>query len=104
MLTHLNLCELAMKKSDAVSSRIDEELLMYDENAVGIDNSVQKTVLDIAHSKQDLEKSKTIKRNQMEYNLLASHIAKYPPVADTIKVLADKKDEVDTLKVNSMNN
>ncbi|VVC46461.1 THO complex subunit 7/Mft1, partial [Cinara cedri] len=98
MLVHANLCELAIKKSQAVSRRIDEEMSTSDGVSVEIDHNIQKIKNDIILAKEELEKAKTFKRNQMEYDVLIKNIRQYPSRDETAKRLEDLKDETQALK------
>lgn len=100
MLVHLNLCEHAMKKSQAVSHMNIEEMLMYDNMSNEIDHNIKNTKTEIDHAKEELKKAKTIRRNRMEYDVLAKLIILHPPRTNTAKRLDDLKDELQALKVN----
>lgn len=50
MLVHLNLCEHAMKKSQAVSRMNVEEMLMYDNMSSEIDHNITNTKTEIDRS------------------------------------------------------
>lgn len=99
MFVHANLCELAMKKSRAVSSMIDEEMSTSDRKHEEIDRNIQKIKNDISLAKEELEKAKTFKRNQMEYDVLLNKIRQYPSRDETAKHLEDLNDETQALKV-----
>lgn len=99
MFVHLNLCEHAMKKSQAVSHMNVEEMLMYDDMSSEIDHNIKNTKTDIDLAKEELKKAKTIRRNRMEYDVLAKLIIQHPPRTDTTKRLDDLKDELQALKV-----
>lgn len=100
MLVHLNLCEHAMKKSQAVSNMNVEEMLIYDDMSNEIDNNIKNTKTEIDRAKEELKKAKTIRRNRMEYDVLAKLIIQHPPRTETAKRLDDLKDELQALKVN----
>lgn len=100
MLVHLNLCEHAMKKSQAVSRMNVEEMLMYDNMSSEIDHNIKNTKTDIDRAKNELKKAKTVRRNRMEYDVLAKLIIQHPPRTDTAKRLDDLKDELQALRVN----
>lgn len=100
MLVHLNLCEHAMKKSQAVSNMNVEEMLIYDNMSNEIDNNINNTKTEIDLAKEELKKAKTIRRNRMEYDVLAKLIIQHPPRTETSKRLDDLKDELQALKVN----
>lgn len=104
MLVHLNLCEHAMKKSQAVSLMNVDEMSMYDNMSKEIDYNIKNTKTEIDYAKEELKKAKTIRRNRMEYDVLAKLIIQHPPRTDTTKRLDDLKDELQALKVNSINN
>jgi len=104
MLVHLNLCEHAMKKSQAVSSMNVEEMQMYDNMSSEIDYNITNTKTEIDRAKEELKKAKTIRRNRMEYDVLAKLIIQHPPRTDTAKRLDDLKDELQALKVLSQIN
>lgn len=102
MLVHLNLCEHAMKKSQAVSLMNIEEMSIYDNMSKTIDCNIKNTKTEIDHAKEELKKAKTIRRNRMEYDVLAKLIIQHPARTDTTKRLDDLKDELQALKVNSI--
>lgn len=104
MLVHLNLCEHAMKKSQAVSLMNAEEMLIYDSMSSEIDYNIKNTKTEIEHAKEELKKAKTIRRNRMEYDVLAKLIIQHPPRTETTKRLDDLKDELQALKVNLFEN
>ncbi|VVC28171.1 Hypothetical protein CINCED_3A005005 [Cinara cedri] len=99
MLVHLNLCEHAMKKSQAVSRMNVEEMLMYDNMSSEIDHNIKNTKTEIDYAKEELKKAKTVRRNRMEYDVLAKLIIQHPPRTDTAKRLDDLKDELQALKM-----
>lgn len=99
MLVHLNLCEHAMKKSQAVSLMNVEEMSMYDNMSKEIDYNIKNTKTEIDYAKEELKKAKTIRRNRMEYDVLAKLIIQHPPRTDTTKRLDDLKDELQALKM-----
>lgn len=99
LLVHLNLCEHAMKKSQAISGMNVEEMLMYDNMSNEIDHNITNTKTEIDNAKEELKKAKTIRRNRMEYDVLAKLIIQHPPRTDTAKRLDDLKDELQALKV-----
>lgn len=99
MLVHLNLCEHAMKKSQAVSRMNAEEMLIYDNMSSEIDYNIKNTKTEIELAKEELKKAKTIRRNRMEYDVLAQLIIQHPPRSETTKRLDDLKDELQALKV-----
>lgn len=101
LLVHLNLCEHAMKKSQAISRMNVEEMIMYDDMSSEIDYNIKNTKTEIDNAKEELKKAKTIRRNRMEYDVLAKLIIQHPPRTDTAKRLDDLKDELQALKVNS---
>ncbi|KAL5235431.1 hypothetical protein ACI65C_002841 [Semiaphis heraclei] len=74
MLVHLNLCEHAMKKSQAVSRMNVEEMLMYDNMSSEIDHNITNTKTEIDRAKEELKKAKTIRRNRMEYDMTKNEI------------------------------
>ncbi|XP_050534639.1 THO complex subunit 7 homolog [Daktulosphaira vitifoliae] len=99
MLVHLNLCEHAMKKSQAVSRMNAEEINIYDNMSNEIDHNIENTKYEIQLAKEELRKAKTIRRNRMEYDVLAKLIIQHPPRTETAKRLDDLKDELQALKM-----
>jgi len=89
-----------MKKSQAVSNMNVEEMLIYDDMSNEIDNNIKNTKTEIDRAKEELKKAKTIRRNRMEYDVLAKLIIQHPPRTETAKRLDDLKDELQALKVN----
>ncbi|XP_050430583.1 THO complex subunit 7 homolog [Adelges cooleyi] len=99
MFVHLNLCEHAMKKSQAISQMNAQEMLIYDDMSSEIDHNIDNTKLEIECAKEELKKAKTIRRNRMEYDVLAKLIIQHPPRTETAKRLDDLKDELQALKM-----
>lgn len=93
-----------MKKSKAVTERINEEILMFDNISKEIDTKIKNIHADIDETKVELRKVETRKQNQMEYDLFTKNINKYPSRAETAKYLNELNNEVQVLNVNLLNN
>lgn len=95
---------MAMKKSRIVSRRIDEEMVLYNEESNEIDQNIAKTLNDIAVANEELKSAECIKRARMEYTSLANSIEKYPSREKSAEVLKAHNDEIHALKVDIYKN
>lgn len=93
-----------MKKSVTVSSRIDEEMVIFEGISNEIDQKIVKTQNDICVAKEELIRARHIKHTRMEYTSLANNIRQYPPREKTVEVMNSYTNELSALKVDIYKN
>lgn len=93
MLSQLAQCEFAVIKSDYASKMMKQEKKNYEIVSSKIDSSIVQTKKQIEESKEKLVLAKKIRKNRMEYDVLAKIISQQPDRRKTTEKLeALKKD------------
>ncbi|XP_014096138.1 THO complex protein 7 [Bactrocera oleae] len=93
LLAQMAQCEFAAAKTDYTSKMIQEELKNYAKLSDSIEKSIELARNEIEESKRELVLAKQIRRNKMEYDMLAKVIKEQPDRKDTTKQIdALKKD------------
>lgn len=100
MLCQLAQCEFAQKKSRFVSSMSQEELRNYEELSKEIEIEIEEAKKDIEQTKIELEEAKRVRKNRIEYDVLAKVINEQPDRVETNAKLDTLRDELGSLKVN----
>lgn len=99
MLTQLAQCEFAQKKSRLVSTMSEEELESYEKLAKEIKIEIEEAKKDIETTKAELQEAKQIRKNRIEYDVLAKVINEQPDRKQTNIKLATLSEELGHLKV-----
>lgn len=79
----------------------DEELKNYEIMSDQIDVEIQEAVKDIDLTKNELQEAKQIRKNRIEYDVLAKVINEQPDRQETNLKLATLRQELDSLKEKS---
>ncbi|XP_055547547.1 THO complex subunit 7 homolog [Wyeomyia smithii] len=98
LLAQLAQCEFAMKKSDFCASMMEQELKNYATISDAIETGIETAKSQIIQSKQNLVLAKKIRKNRMEYDVLAKIINHQPDRKNTIKELDMLKQELNQLQ------
>ncbi|XP_058453632.1 THO complex subunit 7 homolog [Malaya genurostris] len=98
LLAQLAQCEFAMKKSDFCAKMMQQELKNYATISDTIETGIETAKTQIVQSKQNLVLAKKIRKNRMEYDVLAKIINQQPDRKNTIKELDMLKHELDQLQ------
>ncbi|XP_020289097.1 THO complex subunit 7 homolog [Pseudomyrmex gracilis] len=101
MLSQLAQCEFAQKKSRLVSNMSQEELQSYEELSKEIEVQIEKAKEDIEKTKIELQDAKRVRKNRIEYDVLAKVISEQPDRLETDMKLATLRQELDSLKEKS---
>lgn len=98
MLGQLAQCEFTVRKSAFCRKMMQDELQNYKEISKAIDSGIELAKVQIAQSKDNLVIAKKIRKNRMEYDVLAKVISQQPDRKDTTTQLESLKKELDNLK------
>ncbi|KAL1381570.1 hypothetical protein pipiens_019794 [Culex pipiens pipiens] len=98
LLAQLAQCEFAMKKSDFSAKMMEQELKNYATISDTIETGIETAKTQIVQSKQNLVLAKKIRKNRMEYDVLARIINQQPDRKNTVKELDTLKKELDELQ------
>ncbi|XP_058821446.1 THO complex subunit 7 homolog [Topomyia yanbarensis] len=98
LLAQLAQCEFAMKKSDFCAKMMQQELKNYATISDTIETGIETAKAQIIQSKQNLVLAKKIRKNRMEYDVLAKIINQQPDRKNTIRELDLLKQELDQLQ------
>lgn len=98
ILAQLAQCEFAMTKSDYASEMMKEEFKNYERISQTIENSIVLAKKQIEQSKENLILAKKIRKNRMEYDVLAKVINQQPDRKKTVDQLEKLKKELNTLE------
>ncbi|XP_043483660.1 THO complex subunit 7 homolog [Leptopilina heterotoma] len=101
MLSQLAQCEFAQKKSRFVSNMSQEELRNYESLSNQIQVEIEEAKKDIEKTKIGLEEAKRVRKNRIEYDVLAKVINEQPDRVQTNSKLNTLRDELGCLKENS---
>ncbi|KYN03042.1 LisH domain-containing protein ARMC9 [Cyphomyrmex costatus] len=83
MLSQLAQCEFAQKKSRLVSNMSREELKSYEKLSKDIEVQIEKAKEDIEKTKTELQDAKRVRKNRIEYDVLAKVINEQPDRLET---------------------
>uniref|UniRef100_A0A182QQF8 Uncharacterized protein n=1 Tax=Anopheles farauti TaxID=69004 RepID=A0A182QQF8_9DIPT len=100
LLAQLAQCEFDMKKSDFYASVMQQELINYATISETIESGIETAKAQIVQSKQNLVLAKKIRKNRMEYDMLAKTINQQPDRKNTVQELETLKQNLDQLKEN----
>uniref|UniRef100_A0A182IUX4 Uncharacterized protein n=1 Tax=Anopheles atroparvus TaxID=41427 RepID=A0A182IUX4_ANOAO len=98
LLAQLAQCEFDMKKSDFYASVMQQEVKNYAAISEAIETGIETAKTQIVQSKQNLVLAKKIRKNRMEYDVLAKIINQQPDRKKTVQELESLKQEMDQLK------
>ena len=99
MLSQLAQCEFAQKKSRLVSNMSEEELKNYENLAKEIEGEIEEAKVNIDKTKEELQEAKRVRKNRIEYDVLAKVIMEQPDRKETNLKLEELQKELGTLKV-----
>lgn len=99
MLSQLAQCEFAQKKSRLVSNMSREELDSYEKLSKEIEIQIEEAKEDIEKTKIELQEAKRVRKNRIEYDVLAKVINEQPDRLETDIKLGTLQQELATLKV-----
>lgn len=100
MLAQLSQCEFAVTKSDFASKMMKQELKNYEVISQTIDSGIEHAKSQIEQSKENLVLAKKIRKNRMEYDVLAKIITQQPDRKKTTEKLEALKKELSELENN----
>lgn len=98
MLGQLAQCEFTVRKSDFSRKMMRDEMSNYKEISKAIDGGIEHAKVQIAQSKENLVIAKKIRKNRMEYDVLAKVISQQPDRKQTMEKLESLKKDLDNLK------
>ncbi|XP_035890684.1 THO complex subunit 7 homolog [Anopheles stephensi] len=98
LLAQLAQCEFDMKKSDFYASVMQQEVKNYATISDTIESGIETAKAQIVQSKQNLVLAKKIRKNRMEYDMLAKTINQQPDRKNTVQELESLKQNLDQLK------
>uniref|UniRef100_U5EWJ7 Putative mrna processing n=1 Tax=Corethrella appendiculata TaxID=1370023 RepID=U5EWJ7_9DIPT len=98
MLAQLAQCEFAMKKSDFSANMMKQELKNYSAISETIETGIELAKQQIEQSKESLILAKKIRKNRMEYDVLAKIIQQQPDRKNTINELETLKNDLNQLE------
>lgn len=101
MLVQLTQCEFSVKKSQFSTYMNSIELDSYEETCHSIKKQIDNIKIQIQAALSDLRKAKIVRRNKMEYDLLAKVINSQPDRKKTLRRLKDLQNELYELEENS---
>lgn len=99
MLSQLAQCEFAQKKSRLVSNMSREELQSYEQLSKEIEVQIEEAKKEIEKTKAELQDAKRVRKNRIEYDVLAKVINEQPDRLETNIKLAMLRQELSSLKV-----
>lgn len=101
MLSQLAQCEFAQRKSRLVSNMSQEELKSYEQLSKEIEIQIEEAKRDIEKTKAELQDAKRVRKNRVEYDVLAKVINEQPDRVETNLKLATLREELGRLKEKS---
>ncbi|KAL7286578.1 THO complex subunit 7 homolog [Trichogramma pretiosum] len=101
MLPQLSQCEYAQKKSRIAAQMSQDELKNYEELADEIELEIKEAKLNIEKTKAELQEAKRVRKNRIEYDVLAKVIMEQPDRKETDLKLANLQKELSVLKEKS---
>lgn len=98
MLAQLAQCEFAVTKSQLASEMMAAELQSYEDLSKILENGIEIAKQNIEKSKADFAQAKTVRKNRIEYNVLAKVISEQPDRKETLERLSLLKTELSSLE------
>ena len=103
MLAHLAQCDFALSKAHLTRLTGAAELQNYENLSKQIEADITVAKQDIEKTKHDLRNARTVRKNRIEYDLLAKVINEQPDRRKTNEELAQLKEDLSALQVRSTN-
>jgi len=101
MLAQLAQCEFAVTKSRLSASMSAAELQNYKNLSLLIETGIEAAKQDIESTKLDFQEAKTVRKNRIEYDVLAKVINEQPDRKETDEKLSQLRKELNLLEVSS---
>lgn len=101
MLAQLAQCEFAVTKSRLSASMSAAELQNYKNLSLLIETGIEAAKQDIESTKLDFQEAKTVRKNRIEYDVLAKVINEQPDRKETDEKLSQLRKELNSLEVSS---
>ncbi|XP_059057355.1 THO complex subunit 7 homolog [Achroia grisella] len=98
MLAQLAQCEFAVTKSQLASDMMAAELNSYESLSKILETGIEVAKKNIEKSKADLAQAKTVRKNRIEYDVLAKVISEQPDRKETLERLGTLKTELSGLE------
>ncbi|GBP28450.1 THO complex subunit 7 homolog [Eumeta japonica] len=98
MLAQLAQCEFAVTKSQLASKMMSAELKSYEALSKILETGIEAAKNNIEKSKLDLAEAKTVRKNRIEYDVLAKVISEQPDRKETMDRLNALKTELTVLE------
>lgn len=98
MLAQLAQCEFAMTKSELAAQMSAAELQNYKNLSQEIEKKILTAKEDIEKTKVELQEAKTVRKNRIEYDVLAKIINEQPDRKETDEKLSQLKKELGNLE------
>ncbi|CAH0752425.1 unnamed protein product [Diatraea saccharalis] len=98
MLAQLAQCEFAVTKSQLASEMMAAELKSYESLSKILETGIEVAKGNIEKSKADLAQAKTVRKNRIEYDVLAKVISEQPDRKETLEQLSTLKSELGNLE------
>lgn len=98
MLAQLAQCEFAVTKSQLASEMMAAELNSYEGLSKILESGIEIAKTNIEKSKVDLTQAKTVRKNRIEYDVLAKVISEQPDRKETLEHLGTLKTELSSLE------
>lgn len=102
MLAQLTLCEYSFAKSRQIAKTTAKEMKNYEEFTNIIAADIAKAKQDIEIQKEECEKSKLVRKNKMEYEVLAQTINENADRDQTCKYLDGISNELTAMQVSTL--
>jgi soluble cytochrome b562 len=99
MLLQLSQCELASEKFLLGSNTNDAELKSYEELNDSIKDRLETAKKEIEDAKEALRAAKEVRKNRVQYNVLAKVIKEQPDRKETLSKLDEIKSDLSDLEV-----
>ncbi|XP_053604572.1 THO complex subunit 7 homolog [Plodia interpunctella] len=98
MLAQIAQCEFAVTKSQLGSEMMAAELKSYEDLSQILETGIEVAKGNIEKSKGDLAQAKTVRKNRIEYDVLAKVISEQPDRRETLAHLSTLKTELSNLE------
>jgi len=102
MLLQLSQCELASEKFLLGSNTSNAELTSYEDLNESIKSRLETAKKEIEDAKDALTSAKEVRKNRVQYNVLAKVIKEQPDRKETLAKLEEIKSDVEELEVCSL--
>ncbi|XP_050682043.1 THO complex subunit 7 homolog [Leptidea sinapis] len=98
MLAQLAQCEFAVTKSQLGTEMMAAELQNYENLSTILENGIEIAKNNIEKSKIDLAQAKTVRKNRIEYDVMAKVINEQPDRKETLERLSTLKSDLSSLE------